>query len=74
MMTAYSIPSLKTIGVLSGGAIAALIAAAWLIVTGDADDAIYSYLPLLGGMVLLMIALALFALRVINQRLSPPQS
>lgn len=73
-MTAYSIPSLKAIGLPFGGAIAAFSVAAWLIVTGDTDYEINSFPPLLIGMILLFTALALFALRVINQRYpAPPQ-
>ena len=74
-MTAYSIPSLTTIGLLFAGGIAALGAAVWLIVTGDADYEINSFPPLLGGMILLVIASVLFALRLINQRhgTTPPQ-
>ena len=60
--------SLKSIGLLSGGALVAFGIAAWLIVTGDTDYEINSYPPLLVGMILLFTALALFALRVINQR------
>jgi hypothetical protein len=74
-MTAYSIPSLKSISLLFGGALVGFGIAAWLIVTGDTDYEINSYPPLLVGMILLFTALALFVLRVINQRYpSPPQS
>ena len=74
-MTAYSIPSLKAIGLPFGGAIVAFGIAAWLIVMGDTDYEINSYPPLLAGMILLFTALALFALRLINQRYgtTPPQ-
>ena len=67
-MTAYSIPSLTAIGLLFGGSIAAFSFALWLIVKAEADYEINSFPLLLAGMVLLFIALALFALRVINQR------
>ena len=73
-MTAYSIPSLKSIGLLFGGALVGFGIAAWLIVTGDTDYEVNSYPPLLVGMILLFTTLALFALRVINQRYpAPPQ-
>ena len=73
-MTAYSIPSLKSIGVLCVGAVVGFGIAAWLIITGDTDYEVNSYPPLLVGMILLFTALALFALRVINQRYpAPPQ-
>jgi tellurite resistance protein TehA-like permease len=67
-VTAYSIPSLTTIGVLFGGAIAAFGAAAWLIAQGAEDYEINSFPLILVGMIALFIALALFALRVINRR------
>ena len=67
-MTAYSIPSLTAIGLLFGGSIAAFSFALWLIVKAEVDYEINSFPLLLAGMVLLFIALALFALRVINQR------
>jgi hypothetical protein len=74
-MTAYSIPSLKTIGILLTGAVAAFGTAAWFIVAGNVDYEINSFPPLLVGMILLFIALALFALRLINRRYgtTPPQ-
>jgi hypothetical protein len=74
-MNAYSIPSLKSIGILIAGAVAAFGAAAWLTNAGDADSEINGFPPLLVGMILLFIALALFTLRVINQRFgtTPPQ-
>jgi hypothetical protein len=74
-MNAYSIPSLKTIGLLIVAAVAAFSVAAWLTAAGDTDYEINSFPPLLVGMILLFIALALFALRVINQRFgtTPPQ-
>ena len=71
-MTAYSIPSLKAIGLLFGGALVGFGIAAWLIVTDDTDYEVNSYPPLLVGMILLFTALALFALRVINQRYPAP--
>ncbi len=75
MMTGYSIPSLKTIGVLFGCAIALFIVTAWFVMTGDADYEVNRFPPLLVGLILLFIALILFALRAINQRYpAPPQS
>jgi hypothetical protein len=74
-MTAYSIPSLTTIGLLFAGGLAAVGAAVWIVAAGDTDYEINSFPPLLGGMILLMIAFVLFALRLINQRhgTTPPQ-
>jgi urea transporter len=59
---------MKTIGILSGCAVLLFIAAAWLIAGGDTDYGMYSFPPLLIGMVLLFMALALLALRAINRR------
>jgi heme/copper-type cytochrome/quinol oxidase subunit 1 len=68
MMSPDEVPRVKTIGILSGCAALLFIAAAWLIAGGDTDYGMYSFPPLLIGMVLLFMALALFALRAINRR------
>jgi len=66
MMSPDQVPRVKTIGILSGCAALLFIAAAWLM--GDTDHEMYSFPPLLIGMVLLFMALALLALRAINRR------
>ena len=71
MMSPDEVPRVKTIGILSGCAALLFIAAAWLIAGGDADYGMYSFPPLLIGMVLLFMALALLALRAINRRQNP---
>ena len=71
MMSPDEVPRTKMIGILSGCAILLLIASAWLIVWGDADYEMYGFPPLLIGIVLLFMALALLALRAINQRQDP---
>ena len=68
MMSPDQVPRMKTIGILSGCAALLFIAAAWLIAGGDADYGMYSFPPLLIGMVLLFMALALLALRALNRR------
>ena len=68
MMSHDEVPRLKTIGILSGCAALLLVAAAWLIAGGNADYEMYSFPPLLIGIVLLFMALALLALRAINLR------
>ena len=68
MMSPDEVPRMKTIGILAGCAALLFIAAAWLIVGGDADYGMYSFPPLLIGMVLLFMALALLVLRAINRR------
>jgi heme/copper-type cytochrome/quinol oxidase subunit 1 len=68
MMSPDEVPRMKTIGILSGCAALLFIAAAWLIAGGDADYGMYSFPPLLIGMVLLFMALALLALRALNRR------
>ena len=74
-MNGYSIPSLKTIGLLIAAAVVAFGAASWITAAGGTDYEINSFLLLLVGMILLFIALALFVLRFINQRFgtTPPQ-
>jgi hypothetical protein len=72
MMDAYSVPSLKTIGLLFGGAIALFIASAWLTAQGAEDHELYSFPALLFGMILMVIALVLFALRTLNRRHPTP--
>jgi len=67
MMSSDEVPRMKTIGILSGCAALLFIAAAWFI-AGDTDYGMYSFPPLLIGMVLLFMALALLALRAINRR------
>ena len=71
MMSPDEVPRVKTIGILSGCAALLFIAAAWL-AGGDTDYGMYSFPPLLIGMVLLFMALALLALRAINRRQDPP--
>ena len=71
MINGYSIPSLTTIGLLFGGSIAAFGTAVWFIVTAETDYETNSFPPLLIGMILLVVALALFALRAINLRQGP---
>jgi uncharacterized membrane protein YkvI len=68
MMSPEAIPRMRTIGILSGCAVLLLIASAWLIVAGGAELEMYGFPPLLIGIVLLFMALALLALRAINQR------
>ena len=68
MMSPDEVPRAKTIGILAGCAALLFIVGAWLIAGGDADYGMYSFPPLLIGIVLLFMALALLALRAINQR------
>lgn len=68
MMSPDEVPRIKTIGILSGCAIALFIVSAWLVVWAGEDYAMYGFPPLLIGIVLLFMALALLALRAINQR------
>ena len=76
MINGYSIPSLTAIGLLFGGSISSFGIAGWLIAKAEADSEISSFLLLLAGMVLLVIALVLLALRVMNQRhgTTPPDA
>ena len=72
MMSPEAIPRMKTIGVLSGCAALLLATSAWLIVAGGADLEMYGFPPLLIGIVLAFMALALLVLRAINQRTMQP--
>ena len=74
MMSPDEVPRTKTIGILSGCAILLFVISAWLIVWAGEDYGIYGFPPLLIGIVLLFMALALIALRVINQRHQTPPS
>jgi urea transporter len=72
MMSPDEVPRTKTIGILSGCVIALFIVSAWLVVGAGEDYAMYGFPPLLIGIVLLFMALALLALRVINRRHQTP--
>ena len=72
MMSPDEVPRTKTIGILSGCAILLFVISAWLIVWAGEDYGMYGFPPLLIGIVLLFMALALIALRVINQRHQTP--
>ena len=72
MMSPDEVPRTKTIGILSGCAILLFVISAWLIVWAGEDYGMYGFPPLLIGIVLLFMALALIALRVINQRNQTP--
>ena len=74
MMSPDEVPRTKTIGILSGCAILLFVVSAWLIVWAGEDYGIYGFPPLLIGIVLSFMALALIALRVINQRNQTPPS
>jgi urea transporter len=74
MMSPDEVPRTKTIGILSGCAILLFVISAWLIVWAGEDYGMYGFPPLLIGIVLLFMALALIALRVINQRQRTPPS
>jgi hypothetical protein len=68
MISPDEVPRMKTIGILSGCAAVLLIGSAWLILAGGEQLEMYSFPPLLIGVVLLFMALALLALRAINLR------
>ena len=72
MMSPDEVPRTKTIGILSGCAILLFVISAWLIVWAGEDYGMYGFPPLLIGIVLSFMALALIALRAINQRNQTP--
>ena len=63
----FSNPTPRWIASLFAIAAAFLLAAAWMFNSGDPDDAINGYVPIIIGMVFLVIAL-----RAINQRNQTP--
>jgi hypothetical protein len=71
MMSPDAVPRMKTIGILSGCAGVLFILSAWLILGGGEGIKMYSFPPLLIGMVLMFMALALLALRALNRRQGP---
>jgi ABC-type polysaccharide/polyol phosphate export permease len=71
MMSPDAVPRMKTIGILFGCAVALFVLSAWLILGGGEGIEMYSFPPLLIGMVLLFMALALLTLRAINRRQNP---
>ena len=71
MMAGLANPTLKLIGILSAIAAAFLLVSACTIVWGDPDIASYAFPPLLIGLVLLFMALALLALRALNRIQDP---
>ena len=71
MMSPNAVPRMKTIGILSGCAVALFIVSAWLIAGGGEGIEMYSFPPLLIGMVLIFMALALLVLRALNRRQDP---
>jgi urea transporter len=71
MMSPDEVPRTKTIGILSGCAILLFVISAWLIVWAGEDYGMYGFPPLLIGIVLAFMALALIALRAINLRQGP---
>jgi hypothetical protein len=72
MMSPDEVPRTKTIGILSGCAILLFAVSAWLIVWAGEYYGMYGFPPLLIGIVLSFMALALIALRAINQRNQTP--
>ena len=66
-------PTLQWIGGLIAGAAVVLLVATWMINFGDEDVSAYAFTPILIGLVVLFIGLALFALWALN-RVSPPQA
>lgn len=70
IMSPDAVPRMKTIGILSGCSVLLFIVSA-LLIAGGAELGMYGFPPLLIGIVLLFMALALLALRAINQRHHP---
>lgn len=70
----FSNPTPRWIVGLFAAAAASLLAAAWMFNSGNPDDAIYGYLPVIVGMAILMIALAQSVLWGLNRVQPPPNA
>jgi hypothetical protein len=68
----FSNPTPRWIAGLFATAAAFLLAAAWMFNSGDPDDAINGYLPIIVGMFVLVIALAQSVLWALNRVQPPP--
>ena len=69
----FSNPTPRWITGLFATAAAFLLAAVWMINSGDPDAAISGYLPIIVGMVILAIALAQSVLWALNRIQPPPR-
>jgi peptidoglycan/LPS O-acetylase OafA/YrhL len=70
MTALLSNPSARLVGIFSAVA-AILLAAGAFIINANEDAGFYGFLAILGGMTALVMALALFALRVLNRMQGP---
>jgi len=68
----FSNPTPRWIAALFAAAAVFLLAAAWMFNSGDPDDAINGYLPIIVGMAILMVALAQSVLWALNRVQPPP--
>jgi predicted anti-sigma-YlaC factor YlaD len=69
----FANPTLQWVGGLFVAAAALFIVSAWMANSEDSDTSVFSYLPLLIGMMVLVIALAQLVLWALN-RAQPPRA
>ena len=72
MRVSFANPTPQWIGGLFVAAAALFVVSAWMANSEDSDTSVFSYLPLLIGLILLFMALALLALRALNRIPDPP--
>jgi hypothetical protein len=70
----FAHPTLQWIGGLFVAAVALFVVSAWMANSADSDTSVFSYLPLLVGMMVLVIALAQLVLWALNRAQTPPRS
>ena len=67
----FANPTPQWIGGLFATAVVLFVVSAWMANSEDSDTSVFSYLPLLIGMMVLVIALAQLVLWVLNRAVPP---
>lgn len=67
----FAHPTLQWIGGLLVAAAALFVVSAWMANSEDSDTSVFSYLPMLIGMMVLVIALAQLVLWALNRAQTP---
>ena len=70
----FANPTPQWIGGLFVAAVVLFVVSAWMAHSEDAETAIYAYLPILIGMMVLIIALAQLVLWALNRAQTPPRA
>jgi predicted anti-sigma-YlaC factor YlaD len=69
----FANPTPQWIGGLFVAAAALFVVSAWMANSEDSDTSVFSYLPILIGMMVLFIALAQLVLWALNRAQTPPR-